>query len=88
MHKTNFFLHSLPFNPWVVSATCRSSLKNTGKMNLIPDFNKTSPRAHTKSELDVLGVHGKLAKGVVHLSKRENFKKLFFFTQAAQITID
>jgi hypothetical protein len=43
-------------------AACRSSLENTRKMGLIPVFNKTSPRAHTESELDVLGVHGKLMK--------------------------
>jgi hypothetical protein len=52
-------------------ATCRSSSENTRKMNLIPVFNKTSPRAHTKSDLDVLGVHGKLVKYVVHSSKRK-----------------
>jgi hypothetical protein len=53
-------------------AACRSSLKNTGKMSLILVFNKNSPRAHTASELGVLGVHGKLVKYVVHLSKRKN----------------
>jgi hypothetical protein len=53
-------------------AACRSSSKNTRKMNLILVFNKNSPWAHTESELDVLGVHGKLAKYVVHLSKRKN----------------
>jgi hypothetical protein len=51
---------------------CRSSSKNTGKMSLIPIFNKNSPRAYTESELDVLGVHGKLVKYVVHSSKRKN----------------
>jgi hypothetical protein len=35
-------------------AACRSSLENTGKMSLIPIFNKNSPRAHTESELDHL----------------------------------
>jgi hypothetical protein len=39
-------------------AACRSSLENTGKMSLIPVFNKNSPRAHTELELDMLGVHG------------------------------
>jgi hypothetical protein len=48
-------------------AACRSSLKNTGKMSLIPVFNKNLPRAHTESELDMLGVHRKLVKYVVHL---------------------
>jgi hypothetical protein len=50
---------------------CRSSSENIGKMNLKLIFNKTSPRAHTESELDVLGVHKKLVKYVVHLSKRK-----------------
>jgi hypothetical protein len=36
----------------------------------------------------VLGVHGKLVKYVVHLSKRKIAKNLFFFTQAAQTAID
>jgi hypothetical protein len=53
-------------------AVCRSSSKNTGKMSLIPVFNKTLPEAHTASILDVLGVHKKLVKYVVHLSKRKN----------------
>jgi hypothetical protein len=53
-------------------AACGSSSKNTGKMSLIPVFNKNSPRAHTESEFDVLGVHGKLVKYLVHLSKRKN----------------
>jgi hypothetical protein len=51
---------------------CRSSSKNIGKMNLIPVFNKNSPQAHTELELDMLGVHEKLVKYVVHLSKRKN----------------
>jgi hypothetical protein len=53
-------------------AAWRSSSKNTEKMSLIPVFNKNLPRAHTESELDVLGVHRKLAKYVVHLSQRKN----------------
>jgi hypothetical protein len=52
-------------------AACRSSSKNTRKMNSIPVLNNTSPRAHTESELDVLGVHGKLVKYVVHSFKRK-----------------
>jgi hypothetical protein len=53
-------------------AACRSSLENTGKMSLILVFNKKLPRAHTESELGVLGVHGKLVKYVVHSSKRKS----------------
>jgi hypothetical protein len=41
-------------------------------MSLILVFNKNSPRAHTESELGVLGVHGKLVKFVVHSFKRKN----------------
>jgi hypothetical protein len=51
---------------------CRSSSKNIGKINLIPILNKTSPKAHTESELDVLGVPGKLVKYVVHSFTRKN----------------
>jgi hypothetical protein len=68
MGKTNYFLRTLPFSPWAVSV----SLENTGKMSLIPVFNKNSPRAHAESELDVFGVHGKLVKYIVHSSKRKN----------------
>jgi hypothetical protein len=61
-----------PLGSFSHMAACRSSLENTGKMNLIPVFNKNLPHAHTESELGVLGVHGKLVKYVVHLSKRKN----------------
>ena len=47
-------------------------------MSLILVFNKNSPRAHTELELDMLGVHGKLVKYVIHLSKRKNWKKITF----------
>jgi hypothetical protein len=57
-------------------------------MSLIPVFNKNSPRAHTESEFDVFGVHGKLVKYVVHSSKKKLKKKMFFFIQAAQTAID
>jgi hypothetical protein len=57
-------------------------------MSLILVFNKNSPQAHTESELDVLGVYGKLVKYVVQSSKRKNGKKIFFLTQAAQTAID
>jgi hypothetical protein len=56
-------------------AACRSSLENIGKINLIPFFNKNLPRAHIESELDVLGIHKRLVKYVVHLSERRNCKK-------------
>jgi hypothetical protein len=59
-------------------AACRTSSKNTGKMSLIPVFNKTSPRAHTESELDVFGVPGKLVKYVVHSCKRKKWEKYIF----------
>jgi hypothetical protein len=47
-------------------------------MSLILVFNKNSPRAHTESELNVLGVHGKLVKYVVHSSKRKKLRKNYF----------
>jgi hypothetical protein len=50
-------------------AACRISSENVGKMSLIPVFNKNSPRALMESEFDVLGVHKKLVKYVVHSSK-------------------
>jgi hypothetical protein len=61
-----------PLGSFSHMAACRSSLENTGKMSLVPVFNKNSPRAHTDSELDVLSVHGKLMKYVIHLSRRKN----------------
>jgi hypothetical protein len=69
-----FFEHLAlqPLGSFSHMAACRSSSKNTEKMSLIPVFNKNLPRAHTESELDVLGVHRKLAKYVVHLSQRKN----------------
>jgi hypothetical protein len=54
------------------SLSHRISSENTGKMSLKPVFNKNLPWVHTESELDMLGVHGKLVKYVVHLSKRKN----------------
>jgi hypothetical protein len=74
MGKTNFFLSTQPFNPWAIFShmvACRSSSENTGKMSLIPIFNKNFPRAHIESEFDVLGVHRKLVKYVVHSSRRK-----------------
>jgi hypothetical protein len=38
--------------------------------------------------IDVLGVARKLVKYVIHLSKRRNFKKNKFFSQAAQTAND
>jgi hypothetical protein len=77
-----------PLDSFSHMASRRSSLENTWKMSLILVFNKNSPRAHTKSELDVLGVHGKLVKYVVHSFKRKYWKKIFFFTQVAQTATD
>jgi hypothetical protein len=49
-----FFEHPIlqPLGSFSHMAACRSSSKNTGKMSLIPVFNKNSPRAHMESELD------------------------------------
>jgi hypothetical protein len=67
-----------PLGSFSHMAACRSFLENIGKMSLILDFNKNSPRAHTELELDVLGVHGKLVKYGVHSSKRKKLKKNIF----------
>jgi hypothetical protein len=74
MDKTNFFLsHALhPLGSFSHMVACRSSSKNTGKISLILVFNKNSPWAYTESEWDVLGIHRKLVKYVVHFSKRKN----------------
>jgi hypothetical protein len=58
-----------PLGSFSHMATCRSSLENSGKLSSQPILNKNSPWIHTESELDVLGVFGKLVKYVVHLSK-------------------
>jgi hypothetical protein len=67
------FIHPAlqPLGNFSHMATCRSSLENTRKMSLIFIFNKNLPLAHTESEFNVLGVHGKLVKYVVHSSKRK-----------------
>jgi hypothetical protein len=52
-------------------AACRNFSETTRKMNLIPVLNKASPQAHIESELNELGVPGKLMKYVVHSSKRK-----------------
>jgi hypothetical protein len=78
MGKTNYFFENSALQPLGSSshmAACRSSLENSWKMSLILVFNKNSPWAHTELELDVLGVHRKLVKYVVHSSKRKNWKK-------------
>jgi hypothetical protein len=67
-----------PLGSFSHMAACRSSLENTGKMSLIPFCNKNSPRAHMESELDVLGIHRKLVKYVVHSSKRKKLKINYF----------
>jgi hypothetical protein len=67
MGKTDIFLSTLPFNPWAILATW-----------LISVLNKTSLRAHTELELDVLGIPGELVKYVVHSSKRKKLKIIYF----------
>jgi hypothetical protein len=69
-----FFEHLAlqPLGSFSHMATCRSSSENTGKMSIILVFNKNLPQAHTESELDLLGIRGKLVKCVVHLFKRKN----------------
>jgi hypothetical protein len=60
-NKLFFENHTLqPLGSFSHIVACRSSLENTWKISLILVFNKNSQRTHTESELDVLGVHGKL----------------------------
>jgi hypothetical protein len=47
-------------------------------MNLIPILSRTSPRAHMESELDILGVPGKLVKYVIHSSQKKRMIKNYF----------
>jgi hypothetical protein len=63
---------------------CKSSSRNIGEMNLKLVLKKTSPQVHMESELEILGVLGKLVKYIVHLFKRKKMKlkKTFFFTQS------
>jgi hypothetical protein len=49
-----------PLGSFSRMAVCRSSLKIKIKVNLKLVLNKTSPHAHTESELDVLGIAGSL----------------------------
>ena len=91
MGKTNFFLSTQSFSPWVVLATwlhVGAPHKYKKKMNLIHVLNKTSPRAHTELELDVLGVPGKLVNYVVHLSKRKKIEKHIFFLYISFLNIN
>jgi hypothetical protein len=61
-----------PLGSFCHMAAFRSSSQKYRKNQLNTHFNKHLPRAHTESELDMLGVHGKLVKYVVHSSKRKN----------------
>jgi hypothetical protein len=57
-------------------------------MSIILVFNKSLPRAHIESELDMLGIHEKLVNMQFTRPKEKIEKNLFFFTQVAQTTID
>jgi hypothetical protein len=67
-----------PLGSFSHMATCRSSSKNTRKMSLIPVLNKNLPRAHTESELGVLGVHGKACEICSSLVQKKNMEKKYF----------
>jgi hypothetical protein len=80
MGETNFFLSTLSFNPWAVSATwlCVGAPQKIRK-NEHAYFNKNSPQAHTELEFDVLGIHGKLVKYVCSsLVQKKKLKKIIF----------
>jgi hypothetical protein len=79
MNKTNFFSSTLPFNTWVVLTTPQ---KIIGKMNLQSLLNKNSPWIDIDNRIgcDMLGVAKKLVKYVVCLSKKQNKKRLYFYS--------
>jgi hypothetical protein len=60
-------------------AACRSSSKNTWKLNLQPILNKNSPWIQTELELDMFDVARKLVQ-------KKNWKINKFVSQAAQTT--
>jgi hypothetical protein len=70
-------LSTLPFSPWAILAAWLH-VGAPQKMILKPVMNKTSPRAHTESEFDVLGVPRKLVKYAIYSSKIKNWKKIKF----------
>jgi hypothetical protein len=77
MGRTNYSsLHPTlqPFGNFTHMVACWSSSKNMRNMSSELVFNKKSPEAHTKSDFDVLGVHGKLVKYVVPSTKRKYLK--------------
>jgi hypothetical protein len=81
MGKTNFFLSTLPFNPWAVLATwlhIGAPQKTQEKWTQNLFWTKIRHGPHTESEFDVLGVLGKLVKYIVRSSKRKNWKKMIF----------
>jgi hypothetical protein len=77
-----------PLGSFSHMAACRSSVENTWKMSLILVFNKNSPRAHTESELGVLGSWKACEICSSLVWKKRIEKNIFFFTQAAQTAID
>jgi hypothetical protein len=64
----------MPFNPWAVLATWLhvGAPQKYRKNDLNTHFQQKFAWTHTESELDMLGVHEKLVKYVVHSSKRRN----------------
>jgi hypothetical protein len=71
-------LELLSIDPAYKYGIFRSSSENTWKMNLQPILKKNSPWTHMEFEWDLLGVVGKLVRYVVYLSKRKNWKKMYF----------
>jgi hypothetical protein len=61
-------------------AAYRSSSKNTQILNLESILNKNSLWAHTESELDMLGIAGKLVKYSFHPKLLYTFNKSPFWT--------
>jgi hypothetical protein len=80
MGKTKFFFNTMPFSPMAVSGTWMyvGAPQKYRKMNLIPVLNRTSPRAHTESEIGRAWCFWEACKICSYSSKRNNINFLIF----------
>jgi hypothetical protein len=70
--KTNFYFGIQPLGNFGHMATCRSSSRNTRKMNLQSILNKKSRWDHMELGFDVLAIAKKLVKNEIYLFKNKN----------------
>jgi hypothetical protein len=69
MGETIFFLGTLLFSPWAISAMWLYVGDLQKYMNLQSILNKNSPWVHVELDINMLGVIKKLVKYVIYLSK-------------------